>query len=292
VDTTPPVLTGVTNKTVECGSAWTFDLPSAVDPCSGASLPVSVVSTLATNTGPCAQIVTRTWAVTNACSTNVATCSQTVLVICSNCPALVVTAECPANPVPPGGVPVFTGTVSNVGTVTLSNVVVLIDQPASNTLVLGPLTLQPQAGASFTGQYRVPPCNCGPFVDNLTALGISPDGVIVSNSVTATCPGTNSYPVLGDLNGDSIVDQEELNIVLSNYWAHSAWVYMTNPASLRSGFFQFALTNATAWSFTVLVSTNFVDWTNLPALAYPVYQFFDPGAASNAPARYYRLRWP
>src|SRR5260221_14045195 len=29
VDTTPPSITCVTNKSVECGSAWTFDPPSA-----------------------------------------------------------------------------------------------------------------------------------------------------------------------------------------------------------------------------------------------------------------------
>src|SRR5439155_11370761 len=105
-------------------------------------------------------------------------------------------------------------------------------------------------------------------------------------------PGTNAYPVPGDLNGDGIVDQDELNIVLSNYWAHSAWLYMTNPVKLPGGIFQFALTNSSGWNFTVLASTNLVDWTNLSGPAYPVYQFVDPAAESNAPARFYRLRYP
>ena len=292
IGTAPPVLTGITNKTVECGSAWEFDLPSAIDPCTGVNLPVAVVSTLATNSGYCGQIVTRTWAATNLCNTNVATCSQTVLVTCSNCPALAVVANCPPNPVPVGGMLMITGMVTNAGNVTLTNVVVFTDQPSSNTIVLGPLILEPGIGVPFTSQHRVAPCGCGPFADNFIALGFSPSGVFVSNSVTTACSGTNSLPVPGDLNGDSIVDQEELGIVLSNYWAHSASVYMTNPASLRGGIFQFALTNTSAWNFTVLVSTNFLDWTNLPGPAYPVYQFFDPDAASNAPSRYYRLRWP
>ena len=292
IGTAPPVLTGITNKTVECGSAWEFDLPSAIDPCTGVNLPVALVSTLATNSGYCGQIVTRTWAATNLCNTNVATCSQTVLVTCSNCPALAVVANCPPNPVPVGGMLMITGMVTNAGNVTLTNVVVFTDQPSSNTIVLGPLILEPGIGVPFTSQHRVAPCGCGPFADNFIALGFSPSGVFVSNSVTTACSGTNSLPVPGDLNGDSIVDQEELGIVLSNYWAHSASVYMTNPASLRGGIFQFALTNTSAWNFTVLVSTNFLDWTNLPGPAYPVYQFFDPDAASNAPSRYYRLRWP
>jgi hypothetical protein len=42
----------------------------------------------------------------------------------------------------------------------------------------------------------------------------------------------------------------------------------------------------------VLASSNAVDWTSLPGPAYPVYQFYDPAAASNAPVRVYRLRWP
>jgi hypothetical protein len=182
--------------------------------------------------------------------------------------------------------------VTNAGNVNLTNVVVFDNQPASNTVVFGPITLPVGAGGSFTNSYRVPPCACGPFTDTLTAYGAGLDGITYSNSVTAACLGTNAYPVPGDLNGDGIVDQNELNAVLSNYWAHSAWIYMTNPASLGGGFFQFALSNATGWNFTVLVSSNNLDWTNLPGPAYPVYQFFDSAAASNAPQRFYRLRFP
>ena len=82
---------------------------------------------------------------------------------------------------------------------------------------------------------------------------------MATNSVTVTCPGTNTYAPAGDLNGDGIVDQDELNAVLANYWASSQWVYMTNPVSLGGGFFQFALTNATGWNFTVLASA--ISWT-------------------------------
>ena len=93
----------------------------------------------------------------------------------------------------------------------------------------------------------------------------------------------------GDLNGDGIVDQHELNIVLSNYWPNSPWLYMTNVMKLESGLFQFSLTNQSAWDFSVQVSTNLADWSPLGP-AYPVYQFVDP--LTNGPQRYYRLRWP
>src|SRR5207248_1269174 len=33
VDTTPPTITCVGPKTIECGTAWTFDAPSATDVC-------------------------------------------------------------------------------------------------------------------------------------------------------------------------------------------------------------------------------------------------------------------
>jgi len=65
---------------------------------------------------------------------------------------------------------------------------------------------------------------------------------------------------------------------------------MTNPAKLNEGFFQFALTNATVWNFSVEVTTNLVDWDFLGP-AFPVYQFFD-AESTNPPPRYYRLRWP
>jgi hypothetical protein len=65
---------------------------------------------------------------------------------------------------------------------------------------------------------------------------------------------------------------------------------MTNPAGLGSVNVQFGLTNAANWTFSVLVSTNLVDWQYLGP-ATPLYQFTDP-QATNQPARYYRLQWP
>ena len=66
---------------------------------------------------------------------------------------------------------------------------------------------------------------------------------------------------------------------------------MTNAVRLDGGLFQFALTNAGAWNFSVLVSSNLVDWAELPTPAFPIWQFVDP-AATNESQRFYRLRWP
>lgn len=284
----PPVLTCASNKVVNCASAWDFDSPAVFDECGGTNVAVTILSTV-TN-GLCPLVLTRTWGVTNSCDTNLITCSQAVTIVCPDCPVLVVTKSCPPYPVPSGGTLVWTGSVTNAGDIVVSNVVVLNDQPSPNTVVFGPATLEPGQSAGFSGSYSVPGCSCGPHTDTLCVLGVAGNGIVLSNFVTVSCAGTNVI-VPGDTNGDGIVDQAELNVVLANYWAHSPWVYMTNAARLCDGRFQFELTNASAWNFTVLVTTNLMDWTNLPGPAYPVYQFRDP-EGTNAPQRFYRLRWP
>ena len=67
VNTNTPVITCVSNKTVSCTSAWSFDLPSAYDSCTGSNLTLSILSTVTSNATPCRQVSTRTWGVTNAC---------------------------------------------------------------------------------------------------------------------------------------------------------------------------------------------------------------------------------
>jgi uncharacterized repeat protein (TIGR03803 family) len=78
VDTTPPTITCSSNKTVECGSAWTFDLPTVFDTCSGTNIPIGVLSTV-TN-GICPLFITRTWLAMNLCGSG-STCTQTVTVV-------------------------------------------------------------------------------------------------------------------------------------------------------------------------------------------------------------------
>ena len=94
----------------------------------------------------------------------------------------------------------------------------------------------------------------------------------------------------GDLNGDGMVDQSELDAVLANYWPTSPWLYLTNLAGLGHTNVTFALTNSTAGAFSVLMSTNLTNWEYLGP-ATPRYQFTDTNAPAS-PRRYYRLRWP
>jgi hypothetical protein len=75
-----------TNKTVACGSAWTFDPPSATTCCTNlisssgvlTNLLITPISTV-TN-GSCPMQITRTWLITDGCG-NSNTCSQVVSVI-------------------------------------------------------------------------------------------------------------------------------------------------------------------------------------------------------------------
>jgi len=99
--------------------------------------------------------------------------------------------------------------------------------------------------------------------------------------------------VPGDVDGVGYIDQNDFNLVLSNYWLHAS-VTMTNPVALNGGLFLFTLTNAFAPNFTVLVSTDLANWSVLPAKAVPVFQFVDPQVINitNTPCRFYQLRWP
>lgn len=97
---------------------------------------------------------------------------------------------------------------------------------------------------------------------------------------------TSPYLVPGDINGDGIVDQIELGIIMSNYWP----LAMTNASGLSTTNVQFVLAYTNDWDLNVEVSTNLIDWSFL-GLAYPFYQFSDPDA-TNLPRRFYRLRWP
>lgn len=101
-------------------------------------------------------------------------------------PGIVVTKSCPAQPVSPGQTFTFSGSVSNTGNVTLNSIVVVNNQPATNTVVFTLASLAPGAVANFRGSYPTP-TNCS-VTDTLTATATSRCGVAVTNTVAATCP--------------------------------------------------------------------------------------------------------
>src|SRR6185295_3035936 len=86
-DATPPVITCAADKTADCGAAWSFDPPTAIDGCDGANVTISVRNNV-TNVG-CGKTMTaiRTWRATDACG-NASTCSQTVTTVDTQPPVL------------------------------------------------------------------------------------------------------------------------------------------------------------------------------------------------------------
>jgi len=75
-DTTAPTITCAGNKTVECGQAWTFDVPTVTDNCGQPTF--KIIETL-TNGTACNITAKRTWEATDECG-NKARCTQTVTV--------------------------------------------------------------------------------------------------------------------------------------------------------------------------------------------------------------------
>ena len=132
---------------------------------------------------------------------------------------------------------------------------------------------------------------------NLTLTGFAPGTAyhyrVSANSPAGTTPGadhTFTTTIVGDLNGDGVVDQNEANAVLANYWPTSAWLTLTNVAGLGGTNVTFGLTNDLAGNFTVQCSTNLTDWLDLGP-ATPRYGFIDTNAPA-VPQRFYRLRTP
>ncbi|MBI5386986.1 MAG: hypothetical protein HZA90_20120, partial [Verrucomicrobia bacterium] len=101
-------------------------------------------------------------------------------------PGIKVTKVCPVQPVSPGQTLTFSGSVSNTGNVTLTNIVVVNNQPSPNTPVFTRPTLAPGEVVSFTGSYTAP-TNCS-VADTLTATATSRCGGGVSSVASATCP--------------------------------------------------------------------------------------------------------
>ncbi|MBN2505827.1 MAG: HYR domain-containing protein [Verrucomicrobia bacterium] len=74
-DTTAPVLSCGSDRTVACHEAWDFDEPTATDACGAVTL--TLVSAVTNTTCPFSFVATRTWRAIDPCG-NVAECTQTV----------------------------------------------------------------------------------------------------------------------------------------------------------------------------------------------------------------------
>jgi len=132
VDTTPPILTCSSDKTVECGSVWTFDPPIATDNC--CSNPVVSVVLTYTNGTSCDYIVSRIWRAMDCCGNPSLTCTQRVTVVDTTpptvvCPSNILVATCSSNAV----VTWTVGATDNCST----NITVTSTPPSGTTFARG-----------------------------------------------------------------------------------------------------------------------------------------------------------
>src|SRR5262249_19096619 len=111
-------------------------------------------------------------------------------------PRIDVVKICPVGLIQPGQLLTVTGTVTNTGNITLTNVVVTNTIAALGTTSrrgLGPINLAPGAGTNFSDSYAVPLDSCGPYTDTFTARAVeAAAGQVITDTDTKSCPGTNS----------------------------------------------------------------------------------------------------
>ena len=74
------IVTCATNKTVECGSVWSFNPPVVADSCGSLGAAINILSSVTNMSTNCGFIATRTWEIIDTCS-NRTTCVQIVTAI-------------------------------------------------------------------------------------------------------------------------------------------------------------------------------------------------------------------
>ena len=164
--------------------------------------------TVPANSG-CAITSTLTANARDKCTGTQVTANATATCPVQGAPNIAVTLACPATPTPLGGLLTFSGTVSNAGNVTLTNVVVRRDAPAPNTVVFSVASLAPGASANFTGSYTVPGSDACSITTSVSASAndqCAGSGVIARATiscplvaaprilVTQTCPANPAAP--------------------------------------------------------------------------------------------------
>jgi len=235
----PPVITCVTNKMVECGSAWTFDVPAATVSC-GTNAVIAVVSTSTNFSGSCGNTfsATRTWSATDVCG-NSNTCSQTVTVADTigpviTCPADVIVPVFSQVPVPDPSTATATDNcdtptksfvgdtaVTNGSTVTIIRTYAATDACGNSNTCSQTITVTPSADVSISksgnasvvaGQnlsYTIVVSNSGPSTaTNVVASDPLPAGtsfVSATGSGTTNGSGLVSWPAIASLaNGGTV----------------------------------------------------------------------------------------
>jgi uncharacterized repeat protein (TIGR01451 family) len=166
------------------GTSTTVFTVAALAP--GAVANFTFSATVPTNSG-CAITSTLTGSGNDTCTGNPVTANVSSSCPLVTAPLITVTQTCPVNLVSAGGILTYSGTVSNAGNITLTNIVVTDNRPADNTVIFTAASLAPGASANFSGSYEVP-INCCVVWSTATASGQDTCvGTTVTDTDTTTC---------------------------------------------------------------------------------------------------------
>lgn len=226
----PPVVNFPTNKSVQCGSAWSFNPPTISTNYCFTNSTITVISTV-TN-GTCPQVVTRSWQISDFCG-NSNTCSQVVTVLNTTAPSMncynftVACADIWSNTPPPA----FSGCCSNVSVSLLSSV-------TSN------VPLCPNGGF-ITNTWRATDCCSNTALCQQTVTVIPETLMLVSPGapvITLTWP-TNlvltwpSVHIQWSFNGTNIIGATNFLLNLTNVTLANAGTYAATISG--AGFLKF-----------------------------------------------------
>ena len=119
---------------------------------------------------------------------------QCVYTNSTGCLKLAMTCPPPTNS--PGSLFIFSGSVSNCGSASLANVIVVSDQPVFPTVVANIPILAGSQSVAFTGSFLIPATFKGcQIIDTLSVSGVPACGPLVTDSLTTTCSLTNSLRI-------------------------------------------------------------------------------------------------
>ncbi|MGD0539386.1 MAG: hypothetical protein ABSC03_17270, partial [Verrucomicrobiota bacterium] len=185
-DTTPPALTCAANKTVACGTAWSFDAPTASDACC-TNVTLQLLSSNLVSSILCQSVYQGIWRATDCC-TNYSTCTQTVTVASTLPP--IVNVVCVTNVYYAGGGNNFTTPVPSSPSAGLlarfaGDTFKEFDQCTVNSFFIDTfsnLNLSSCNITSATLTMRLKPCGDIPDNDAMNLSFTGANGVLVPDS--------------------------------------------------------------------------------------------------------------
>lgn len=169
---------------------------------------------------------------------------------------------------------------------------------ARNQTPAPPGTFAP--GYAMTAPLPAMPGYYSPATKAVSLQMAAPGSFVCTEGATNTTPappgsiapisGMTAAISIGELGATHGIGLAELNLIISNYWAANPAVTLSNFSRAENGKFHLQFLDDPNPGFTVLASTNLVDWEPI-GHSVPGALFEDP-ASSNLIQRFYRVTLP